>query len=169
MTYLITKADIANYRQISDNVPDKVINPYIIDAQFNDLQKLLGGDFYNDLIRNYADSKYVSLLNGGDYEYNGTTYTNVGLKAVISHYAYARYILLGSNIDTPFGFVTKDSDSSTQTDLSTKKTIYKENENLAFNYWQNVLLFISRNASDYPLFTNSCVTRNSTFRISKIG
>lgn len=169
MIFLINKLDIAQYKQISDNVPDKVYKPYINDAQFHDLQKLLGGNFYNDLIRNYTDAKYSKLLNGGDYEYSGTTYTNVGLKSVLVHFAYARYILLGSNIDTPFGFVTKTNDNSSAVDYSTKKIIHKENQNLAFNYWENVLNFLIRNSTDYPLFKNGCVQGKRGFRISKIG
>ena len=170
MINLITKTDILGLRQISKNVPDKIIDPYIKDAQFIDVQKLLGSDFFNDLLRNSTDENYIDLLTEGDYVYNGTTYTNVGLKAVLVYYSYARYILLGSNIDTPFGFVTKDTDVSSPSDLSTRKTISKENEQIAFNYWENVKHFLDRNKQDYPLWNENCSSfKRGIFRISKIG
>ena len=168
-TYLITRTDIAEYRQISNSVYDDVINMHILDAQFSDVQKLLGADFYNDLIQNNTDANYVTLLNGGTYVYQTVTYTNVGLKAVLVHYAYSRYILTGSQTDTPFGYVEKLNEQSEKVDINGKKTISKMNQQIAFNYWENVKQFLDRNASDYPLWENSCANYNQTFRISKIG
>ena len=169
MVLLINRTDIAEYRQISKSVPDKVLNQFINDAQFVDIQKLLGRDFYNDLIRNYTDANYQTLLNGGDYTYQSVTYTNVGLKTVIVHYAYARYVLEGSQIDTPFGDVLKLNPDSQPTSDGSKKTKAKSNQQTGFNYWENVLDFLDRNASDYSLWESSCVVKRGGFRISKIG
>ena len=125
MANLITRADIAQYRQITDNInTDKIINQHIVDAQFSDIQKLLGSDFYNDMIRNSTDANYVTLLNGSTYTYSDTTYTNVGLKVVLVHYSYSRYILEGSQTDTPFGYVLKDNENSTHVSESSKKSIF---------------------------------------------
>lgn len=173
MTLLINRNDIADYKQISktaDATSINVLNQFILDAQFSDLQSLMGGDFYNDLIRNYTDANYVTLLNGGDYTYSGTTYTNHGLKAVIVHYAYSRYVLFGSQIDTPFSLVEKlNGNDSKQVSTDAKKTTAKMAEQLAFNYWENVQLFLERNSNDYPLYKSECVNRKKTFRFSKIG
>ena len=169
MVLLINRTDIAEYRQISKSVPDKVLNQFIQDAQFVDIQKLLGRDFYNDLIRNYTDDNYQTLLNGGDYTYQSVTYTNVGLKTVIVHYAYARYVLEGSQIDTPFGAVLKLNPDSQPTSDGNKKTKAKSNQQTGFNYWENVMDFLDRNSDDYDLWTNNCVVQKGNFRISKIG
>lgn len=169
-TLLINRADIAQYVQISDTVYDNILNKFILQAQFADVQRLLGADFYNDLIRNNTDVNYQTLLNGGDYTYNGTTYTNEGLKAVIVHYFESRYKISGSNVDTPFGLVVKTDQNSTNVDLASRKTEAKIAENMAFNYWENVKLFLDRNASDYPLWEQNCTTYNkSRFKVSKIG
>lgn len=169
-TRLITRADISTYRQISDSVYDNVLNPQIDDAQFLDVQKLLGERFYNDLILNSGDANYVALLTGGSYVYNGITYTNHGLKAVIVRYAYARYIQFGSFTDTPFSLVEKLSgQDSQQVSSIDKKNIAKSNQQAAFIYWENVKLFLDRNAADYPLWTNNCAKFSGGFRISKIG
>ena len=169
-TLLINRADIATYRQISETVYDNVLDQHILDAQFVDVQKLLGSDFYNDLVRNNTDTVYQTLLNGGDYTHQGTTYTNVGLKAVLVHYSYARYVLFGSQIDTPFSYVEKLNDASEKVDLAAKKTTYKNMQNIAYNYWENVELFLDRSASaNYPLWRSGCYPTKNVFRISRIG
>lgn len=170
MVLLITRADIATYRQISDTVYDDVLNMHINDAQFVDVQKLMGTDFYNDMIRNSTDANYVTLLDGGDYTYQDVTYTNQGLKAVIVFYTDARYKLLGSNIDTPFSFVTKTSEDSIPVSYSERKTVSKASEQTAYMYWENVRDFLDRNSDDYPLWKNGCgQAKTGNFRISKIG
>jgi len=169
-TLLINRDDISEYVQISDTVFDNVLNKFILQAQFADVQRLLGADFYNDLIRNYTDANYQALLNAGDYDYKGVTYTNEGLKAVIVHYFESRYKISGSNTDTPFGLVVKTDPNSTNVDLASRKTEAKEAKNMAFNYWENVKDFLDRNADDYPLWKTNCVTENrSGFKVSKIG
>lgn len=167
---LIDRVDISGYRQISDTAYDKVLNQHINDAQFVDIQRLLGSDFYNDMIRNSTNANYVALLDGGDYAYQGITYSNYGLKAVLVHYFYARYVMFGDKTDTPFGFVEKLTPNSQGVDIANKKSLSKDSKDIAFNYWENVKDFLDRNADDYPLWKNNCVTYNrSQFKISKIG
>jgi len=168
MQQLINRSDIAEYAQISDTVYDNVLKQHINLAQFVDVQKLMGVDFYNDMIRNSTDVKYTALLEGADYTYSGTTYTNEGLKSVLVHYAYGRYILHGSQTDTPFGYVEKLSQDSEKVDIAQKKSTAKMYQTTAFNYWENVKLFLDRNESTYPLWKNSCITQQRLFRIRKI-
>ena len=169
MALLISRDDIALYRQITDSTHAlKRINQHINDAQFMDLQRLLGADFYNDLERNITATNYVTLLDGGTYTYNNTTYTNVGLKVVLAHYAYSRYVLNGSQVDTAFGYVQKSNDNSVPVTLEAKKNMSKMNEQVAFNYWENVKLFLDRNTTAYPLWKELCKPI-STFKFSKIG
>lgn len=169
MANLVTRADIALFKQISKSVYDDVLNSYISDAQFTDVQPLMGSDFYFDMIENSTDANYQTLLDGGIYQYQGVDYTSVGLKAVISHFAYARYIMFGSQTDTPFGLTEKTNENSFNVSVSGKKTIYKMNQQMAQGYWENVEQFLLRNPDDYPKWNNSCIQRNGTFRISKIG
>lgn len=168
MALLINRTDIALFRQISNTVLDNVLNMHITDAQFVDVQKLLGMDFYNDIVRNPATVPNAALLDGGDYTFQSITYTNVGLKAVIVHYAYGRYALEGSETDTPFGFVEKLNPDSQPTSDKSKERKAKSNQQIAFNYWENVVQFLDRNATDYPLWDNGCITQRGNFRISKI-
>ncbi len=172
MVQLINRNDFAsNNRQITEsNYNNGTLEQHIEDAQKVDVQKLMGRDFFNDMIRNYTDAKYTTLINGGDYSYQGITYSNYGLKSVIVLYAYARYIVYGSQTDTPFGYVEKTNQdgSSARVDLDRKKTMGKSNEEAAFQDWENVKDFLDRNASDYPLWNQSCIKRSGGFRINKI-
>jgi hypothetical protein len=171
MALLITRDDFATNNRIisSSNYNVTALNQHISDAQFIDVQKLLGLDFYNEIVRNPTSTVNATLLNGGDYTYKGTTYTNVGLKSVIVFYAYARYVMFGSQTDTPFGFVQKEGQNSTQIDSGQKKITAKMNQQTAFVYWENVRLFLDRNITDYTLWDDNCLTTHSTFRISKIS
>jgi hypothetical protein len=132
-----------------------------------DLFPLLGEQLYYDVINN--TSNWSELLEGGLYEYNGITYTNVGLKAVLAHYTYARYSLFGDVIDTAFGLKEKlNTDVSKQVDYPMKKTLYEHNCNYAFNLWLNVENYIMRNnIATYIKCSNE--NKNKNFRISRIG
>lgn len=169
MIQLINRTKIAAFTQISDTVYDNVLNEHINNAQFIDVQKLMGSDFYNDMIRNSTEANYVSLLAEGDYNYQGKVYTNVGLDAVIVFYTMGRYTQFGSHTDTPFGYVEKLTNDSAKVDFGEKKSKAKMHQQTAYNYWENVRLFLDRNADDYPLWKDSCTTQRGTFRISKIG
>lgn len=170
MELLITRDDFATHnRKISDsNFNTGILHQHITDAQMVDIQKHLGMEFFDDLLLNSTSTEYQTLLNGGSYEYNGVTYTNRGLKSVLVMYSYARYVLMGSFVDTPFSFVEKTSQDSERVSKSDKKDVYKQNNNTAYMYWQSVELFLNRNSSDYPLWENKCFKKTS-FRISKIG
>lgn len=165
-TKLIDLTEMKKYHDISDTTYTKVLDSMIVAAQLQDVAGLLGERLFNEVL-NDAPS-YASLLDGGTYVYQGITYTNYGLKAVISHYAYARYLFFGSSKDTPFGFVEKLSgqDSRPVSD-KTKKDLYTLNRDSAYKLWISVENFLVR--TNEPLFKNKCNTKpNNQFRISKI-
>jgi len=168
---LVDRAEITKHRQISQTVYDDVLNQYIRDAQFLDVQDLLCAEFYNDLMMNSTDAEYVELLNRGIYQYNGTEYTNVGLKTVICYYAHARYLKFGSATDTPFSLVEKTNNDSQIVSEKTKQILYKQNQQIAYKYWMNVEAFLNRKKSNYPLWKveDNCKPSGCrTFRINKI-
>jgi hypothetical protein len=166
-TPLITRGEIQQYKQLSNSINNNKLNELILQAQMVDLFPLLGEQLYYDVINNTAN--WSELLEGGLYEYNGITYTNVGLKAVLAHYTYARYSLFGDVIDTAFGLKEKlNSDVSKQVDYPMKKTLYEHNCNYAFNLWLNVENYIMRNnIATYIKCSNE--NKNKNFRISRIG
>jgi hypothetical protein len=142
-TLLINRLDIAKYKQISSTVYDDVLNAIINDAQIQDLAPLLGEMLFTDILKNPLN--YQNLLNEGSYTYNGTTFNNWGLKSVLAHFSYARYIMYGSVIDTPFSAVEKTFNNSSQpATAENKKKLFQMNIDLAYTYWQSVENYLIR-------------------------
>lgn len=166
-TRLINITDMQEYHDISDTTYTKVLNSMIVAAQLQDVSVLLGEKLFNDLLNNAGN--YTELLDGSVYTYNGVDYTNYGLKSVISHYAYARYLMFGSSKDTPYGFVDKLSgQDSKPTSDKHKKDLYNLNRDSAYTLWISVKNFLVRTKE--PLFINTCNTKpNNHFKISKIA
>lgn len=165
---LIDKAEIYKYRQISKSVRDDKINPHIEDAEFLDLRPLLGELLYHDIVKTPTDPKYTKLLDPHTYTYEDNEYQHLGLKRVLSLYSYARYILMGTFTDTGFGFVqkkTQDSDSVAET---SRRSIYKKDQDAAFKYFSEISLFLDRNSDDYHLWNSGCETNRGGFKINKI-
>jgi hypothetical protein len=138
----------------------------ILDAQIQDLAPLLGEKLFNKLVT--VPEAFEELLSGGIYEYDGISYTNYGLKMVLAYFAYARYIMFSSLIDTPFSIVEKLNSDSRPAEASAKKTVYALNRDNAFQIWDNVKNYLIRNS--YADF-NPCKTSTNTggLRFTKIG
>lgn len=165
---LISKSDIANFRQISASVPDKVINPHIEDAELLDICPLLGEAFYNDIVQNPTTAANAALLNKTTYTYDGKLYVSPGLKRVEIDFAYARYTMFGSEIDTPFGRVRKNFQDGENVSRTDKKEVYKYSQQNALQYWAQVEAYLNRNANQYPLWNICDSKKNKRFRLSKI-
>lgn len=142
MQPLITRSDIAQYRQVSKTPNDDKLNEMIIDAQMLDVAPLLGEKLFNKIMASPSD--YTTLMSGGTYVKDGVTYTNYGLKIVIVYFAYARYVMLGSAIDTPYSMVEKLNENSRPVDTTSKKSIYTINRDAAFQLWENVRNYLIR-------------------------
>lgn len=165
-TQLITRAEIQQYKQLSNSINNDKLNELILQSQMVDLLPLLGERLYYDLLDNIAG--YTDLLEGSTYTFQSVTYTNVGLKAVLAHYIYARYAMFGDIIDTAFGLKTKiNNDVSERIDTGYKKTLYESNCNYAFNLWLNVENYLIRTNNE--LYKCSGIFKPKNFKMSRIG
>lgn len=164
MQALITRNDIARYRQISKTPNDDKLNEMIIDAQLLDIQPLLGEILYNKLIA--QPEEHTDLLNGCIYEYDGISYTNYGVKMVLAYFSYARYMMFSSVTDTPFSVVEKLNIESKPVEATTKKTMYNLNRDAALKLWDNVRNYLIR--TKYADFSHK-VMRESGIRFTKIN
>lgn len=165
MQPLITRNDIAQYRQISKTPNDAKLKEMILDAQMLDLQPLLGESLYNKIL--YAPEEYEPLLEGGIYEIDGIGYTNYGLKMVLAYFSYARYVMFASMTDTPFSVVEKLNPDSRPADPAAKKTLYALNREAAFQLWENVKRYLAR--TRHPYFTLCNNTVAGSLKLKKIG
>jgi hypothetical protein len=167
-TKLITRAKVQQYKQVSNSVYDDVFDSILIQTQIEDIAPLLGEDLFNDLINNPAN--YTALLTGGAYTYNGITYQNYGLEAVIAYYWYARYTMFGNVTDTPFGLMQKISGEGTQeVSQKAKDALYQYNQNSAFTIWKSVENYLIRTNNILFNSVSLCqIKQKNNFNISKI-
>ncbi len=163
MQPLITRNDIARYRQISKTSNDDKLNEIILDAQLLDLIPLLGEKLFSAIITSPED--YDLLLNGGIYEYDGVSYSCYGLKMVLSYFTYARHIMFSSVVSSPVSVVEKLTQYSKPVESDVRKSVYGVNRDAALKIWQNVENYLLR--SGEILFTKSCGSKN-TLRFKKI-
>ena len=162
---LITRDEIAKFRQLSKTPNNDKLNEIIRDAQLLDLQPLLGERLYNKLTASPAE--HEELMTGSIYEYDGISYTNYGLKMVLAYFTYARYIMFSSVTDTPFSVVEKLNSDSRPIEASTKKTIYSLNRDAAMQLWENVRNYLLR--TEHPDFKPTKTESSGGMRFTKIA
>lgn len=166
MTLLINRAEIAKYKQISKSVFDDVLNMHIREAQFSDIRPLLGEQLFNAILKTPAD--FTEILDGGEYTHNGITYYNYGLKATLCYYAYGRYLMFGNVTDTPFSTVEKlNGAESKPMEYSTKKSIWNENKDIAYNYFVSLHEYLVR-TNNQLYFKNRFCKQPNQATISKL-
>lgn len=171
MKLLVSKIDIAKFVQISNKRNNNIVEQYIRDAQFIDLQNLFCEQYFADILQN--PDEFKELIKGCTYEYDGITYINQGLEVVIAHFFYARYKKLGDEVDTPFGNVTKKDNNSYNTNENKKQTMYTFYRQNAVTYWDtSVLKFLQR--MNYKNYNDICKYESSRkgmngFKINVIG
>ncbi len=163
---LIVKADVAQYKQVT-KANNKIMEQAIMDAELLDLIPLLGELLYIDLSANPASDKYKELLNKHAYTYNTYNYVSNGLKIVLAHLAYARYILFSGEIDTSIGLVEKNTQYSRTSEFIVKQRRSKIAEQIGYDYFRSVRDFLNRNESTYPLW--NCTNERRTFKFNKIS
>ena len=164
MQLLITRNDIAKYRQIAKSPNDAKLNEMVLDAQMLDLQPLIGESLYNKILA--SPETYKELLEGGIYEADGIGYTNYGLKMALAYFAYARHIMFSSVTDTSYSVVEKLNETSRPADISSKKTIYTLNRDAAFQIWENVKRYLIR--THHPDFSTCQTASAKGLRFKKI-
>jgi hypothetical protein len=108
MHQLVTRLDIAKYKQIARSYNDAKLNEIILDAQILDLQPLIGEALFTKIIDN--PSAYSDLLNGCFYSSDNGNHSNYGLKMVLSYFVFARHIMYSGIIDTAYSIVEKLND-----------------------------------------------------------
>ena len=76
MIPLVTIAKVQQFKQVSNSINQAKFNETVLQCQMTELYPLLGEELYFDLMNDIAS--YSDLLEGGTYDYQGITYTNVG-------------------------------------------------------------------------------------------
>lgn len=163
MTPLITKENLDAYKHIADSVKNSTTwVQFVIEAELLDVKKWLGDALLNELDTQATtnpttfSAANLILLNGDTYSHNDVTYWFKGLRAVIIYYAFARYTNRSPFNYTAAGIVQKDSDFSTSVSDKVIQRLETEARLTADAFRDEVILFLNRNATDYPLWNNRC-------------
>jgi hypothetical protein len=173
MIPLVTLNDLKGYKYILDSVKTASMWPLSVsEAQQFDIKVWLGDALLNEIIiQSETSPESLSTLNkklldGGSYVYQSNTYLFQGLKAGIIYYAWGRYISRAPFNFTQAGITIKDSDLSTPATTKDVQRLSTEAMLTASALKDEVLLYLRRNASSYPLFKCSTKTdRPRTFII----
>jgi hypothetical protein len=118
---LLISADvIARYRPLSKGIPASRMEPYIREAQYNDLRPILGDPLFLDFMKKfdasgdpmYAD--YQKLLLGDEYTPPGDTATieYPGIVPMLAYYTLARFVEGNRMNVTTYGVVQKVTEQS---------------------------------------------------------
>ena len=167
MEQLLSASEFRSFHKIAKKADDKVINESILKAQQSDLISALG-DFYFDVLANYQEDAYNDLMNGSTFEYEGYGYEQVGLKDLLSDYAYSRYLYNRNVNDTSFGVVNKVDPNSEAVDRNILKDISRQSQQDAGYKFKYIDLYLKANKETFPRY-NRCdnVKENMSYKTFK--
>jgi len=160
---LITKKDFEGYVKIRESCDYGTLSQFILEAQDNDLQRVLGNAFMVDLFDALQGSDevkaalYAPVMDGGLFtNCVDETMSSKGVKRALVHYAYAAYVMDGSYIDSVHGLVQKINDNSIPVPLGELKNLHDRHVRIASNYIQTVKDYLCANISLFPLYKGDC-------------
>jgi len=159
MTALVTLADAQAYKYIAESIKNSAVWPqFCSEAQMLDVKVQIGDALLNELVTQFETSTLtpdnLTLLNGGSYVYLTKTYLFQGLKAGILYYAFARFSNRTPYNYTAAGITVKDSDLSTPASDKAIQRLETEARLTADAIMCEVLLFLNRNYTLYPLWAD---------------
>lgn len=166
MKLLVNKQECSKYLSVSLFRKEEEFNRFIREAQMFDLKGLVCESFFQDLTSETPVRDYTLLLEGGSYTFEGKKYEFAGLKTVLSYFAYARYIFVGHQVDTPMGIkekVNQEGEAISQNERRDVRTMYKQQADLL---WQECERYLERNKALFPEYScnSGC---NESNRINK--
>ena len=168
MIALVTKADLDNYKYIADSVKNSASwVQFVSEAQLFDIKSWLGDPILNELITQASTLPTTfsvanqALLDGGSYTYLTHSYLFQGLKACIIYYAFARFTNRTSINYTAAGIVIKESDFSNPISDKVVQRLETEARLMAEAIKCEIITYLNRNYSLYPLWTDKQCRRAS--------
>lgn len=127
-----------------------------------DLIPLFCFDFVNDVLSKdlniEGNENYKSLWDGGIYEVENKSYSNLGFKKVWVYYAYARYLLINQYNDTANGTVSKENEWSKQVPIADIRSISNQYRDMGNEAFKSVQSYLCRNKEAFLKF-DSCNCR----------
>ena len=160
---IINKGTVQAHLQVAEGVDKQEFRRFIFEAQYIDLKEILCDTFYFDLVGNYADDKYETLLSGGVYTYEDNTYHFEGLEKVLSYFTYGRFLVESPIQSTSFGVTRKSVEDSERVSLRELEALGQKHYDRALTVFKGVEQFLDRNTEIYTLWKNvTCETNIET-------
>lgn len=149
-------------RGMSVHVDEDKIETYIRESESIDIKSALGDALYLDVKEH--PGKYELLLDGGTYEdKRGEKKMLMGIKTALAYYTYARIVKNGDGNVTRYGFVHKEDEYSSLTDIKEKVMAYDDAFSIADRYLKECVMFLEDKKNDYPLYKgNGKIKANRT-------
>ena len=158
MSNLITAAEFAANRKISQKYNQQKADEAITLAQESDLQNFLG-DFYFDLLQDFQEVSFTDLMNGATFQYEDETFIHLGIKKMLSDLTFARYIYSINVNLTSFGAGSKDTQDSTPIDRNTTKDLSKQAQQDADIKFRTIKKYLLSNPNN--IFDRYCDSQNN--------
>lgn len=169
---IITIDDVREIRPITANTNQDHIEPYIIEAQEQELKQLLGQSFYFAFVTDLeggGSPENELLFDGGEYENGNQTWNFRGVKEFLSFAAFARYVIRNNQQVTRFGVVTKVVEESTAVSTAMANQERSDARAVQMSVQREITEFLEANPTDYPLFRERSTTpTKQSFKFSKI-
>ena len=151
MPNIITIQDIKEVRPLAQ-LDSQRVDPYITEAQENDLRPILGDALFYDFITNIETTKYRELLNGKIYTKDGYSVFFLGVKPMLCYFALARIAQNNPINFTSYGMVQKTMQNSEPIDQRILGALVTELRDVANSYQTRLITFLKDNQTTYPLF-----------------
>lgn len=165
---ITTPSDVQAVRGVAINVAPEAIEPFIDDAEKQDVIPAIGADLYFEIEANRDDPKYTGVLSGGTYADRdcGETKYSRGLIIAVAYLAYSRMLIFGDIQYTAFGAVLKNAQFSQKPGETDKIRAADAAKKMGFAILQNVAGYIRANFST-PCCTSKRVSRPKFMVIKK--
>lgn len=165
---LINKNDFKEFKQISKGRDIELIEQYVTEAQDIDIRSLICDKFYFDILKNWQLPAYQKLIHGETYtDEDGVEIEYKGLKPVLVYYAYSRYCMRGSVVDTAFGMVQKTSENSQPISGAEKRDMRDTSIHIALRYWLDVKKYLKEKEETFPKWSECNECKSSSKSSSK--
>ena len=169
---LISRSDIQNVIQLSDNLPAVKLDPMIGRAQELDLKPQLGAALYKALIDGIVAGTaiYVTLMDGEEYVCGTETIDFPGIKPALAWFSYARYLGDQDSYSTVNGIVVPSTDHSNPLSEKAVTRRISQAREAGAHYLDETHKYLCEKSTTYPLYKGDKGNRRrSKFKISAIG
>ena len=172
---IITLADIRAVRPVSASLDPDYIDPYIVEAQEQELKPLLGNAFFLEFVNNIdggtPSTENELLFDGGEYASGNETFTFRGVNEFLSYASYARLAIRQNSLVTRFGVVTKETEESLPVNTAAFNQERYDARAVQMGIQKEITNFLnsSSQSANYPLWRKRETSPTKQgFRFSKV-